>query len=162
MRDSYRAMLLAGAFALSGCASPMMGDAHGQRMGESPMGANTHEPMMMGMTPLVGCHGAHGDVEAWLANLRTDLYITPAQDSLWSAYAEAFRAHAGNMASMMGMHAGGDAAPPPLLDRLRHHDSMMSQHLASFQALRAAIERLYASFSAEQRAAAEALRCERP
>lgn len=166
MRHFYKTALLAGVLVLSGCASAAMGHPHRNGMGESQTERgheeeNDDEEPMMGMTPLVGCHGARGDVDTRLASLRTALQITAAQDGLWSAYAEAFRAHASHMgAGMMG--AGGEAAPPPIVDRLRHHETMMSQHLASFRALRAAIEALYASFGAEQRAAADAMRCERP
>jgi hypothetical protein len=119
-----------------------------------------HGPMG-GMTPLVGCRGVHDNVEAQLTSLRASLRITSAQEGAWSAYDAAFRAHAGHMGTGRGM--GGDgAAAIPVVERLRRHEAMMSQHLASFQALRAAIESLYESLSAEQKAAADALRCHRP
>lgn len=174
MRHFYKAALLGVALAVGGCASAAMTGPHDHGTDASPQARQERRhdmqgPMMsmqepMGMTPLVGCHGARGDVEARLANLRTDLQIAPAQASAWDAYAAAFRTHAGHMdAGMMGMMgASGDAPTPPVVERLRHHEAMMSQHFASFQSLRAAIEPLYASFSAEQRAEADALRCNRP
>jgi hypothetical protein len=115
------------------------------------------------MTPLVGCHGGRGDVEARLTSVRTALAVTPAQEGAWSAYAEAYRANAAHRgAGMMNMRAQENAAPPPIVERLRRHETMMSQHLASLQALRAAIESLYASLSDEQKATADGLRCEPP
>jgi hypothetical protein len=159
----YKTIVLAAALALSGCASASMAGSHQHGMSAGPMASGqAGHHRMMNMSPLVGCHGAHGDSEARLAGMRTALNITSGQEATWSAYAAAFRAHAARMGEgMMAMGAGEEAAAPPsVAERLRHHESMLSQHLASIQALRAAIEPLYAAFSAEQRAAADALRCE--
>lgn len=166
MRQTYKAMLAAAALAVSGCANASTADPHQHRMGPMADGQTDQPhmqcPMMMSMTPLVGCHGAPGDVEARLASMRAALQISPAQEGVWGAYAAAFGARAEGMGEgMMAMGASDEtAAPPTVAERLRRHEAMMSQHLASIQALRAAIEPLYASFSAEQRAAADALHCE--
>lgn len=161
MRAFYIASLLAVALTVSGCAG--MSGPHRHSMTGGPMAAGAEVPhgMMMGMmTPLIGCHGARGDVEARLASLRTVLHVTPAQEAAWGVYAGAYRGHAGHMgAGMMGTPEG---ARPALVERLRQQDAMMSYHLASFQALRAAIEPLYASFSDEQKMIADAMRCDRP
>ncbi|KAF0185284.1 MAG: hypothetical protein FD124_487 [Alphaproteobacteria bacterium] len=170
MNVSLRVVLLSAALALSGCASAAMGEQHRHGMNDGAMAAREAGdhgmqcPMMGMMTPLVGCHGARGDAEARLASLRATLRITSSQEGVWNAYADAYRANAAHMgAGMMRMEAGGEASPPPsVVDRLRHHEMMMSRHMASLQALRATIEPLYASFSAEQKTAADALRCERP
>lgn len=167
MRNSFKVALLATALAASGCASDLSSSPHRHGVDRADMasGEGSRDGMqgaMMGMTPLVGCHGARGDVDARLASVRAALQITPAQESAWGPYAAAFRAHAEHMgAGMMGMGAGA-AAQPPVVDRLRHHEAMMSQHMASFQALRGAIDTLYASLSAEQKAAADALHCGPP
>lgn len=95
-------------------------DGRGHGMCESQMEAGHEEDNdvgepIMGMTPLVGCHGAHGDVDMRLGSLRNAFQITPAQEGQWGAYAEAFRAHAGHMsAGMMGAGASGEAARPRL------------------------------------------------
>lgn len=162
-----KTVLLTAALGLSACAS--MGEAHRHGMGQGPTATqeageqDMQRPMMGMMTPLVGCHGAHGDAEARLASLRTALSITPSQAAAWHAYAEAYRANAARMSGMMSMMESRTqgSAPSSVPERLRHHETMMSQHLASLQALRAAIDTLYAALSDEQKAAADALRCER-
>jgi hypothetical protein len=174
----HKTALLAAAIALSGCVS-ISGGPHADPTSGGPMaggqdqhmhdpmaggqGHQMHGPMMM-MSPLVGCHGGHGDVEARLSEMHSTLHITPAQESAWAAYAEAYRAHSAHMGGMMAMMGAGHeaGAMPPLRERLRHHDEMMSRHLASFQALRAAIDGLYATLDAEQRRQADALQCNRP
>lgn len=167
MSSLFNATFLAAALTLSGCASMDMSAGsrgHGM-MGGSPAAdtgaSGGMSAMMMGMmTPLVGCPGAQGDVEARLATLHAALQITPAQEAVWAAYAAAYRAHASQTgADTMGMHANDAGPPASVVDRLRRHDEMMSQHLASFHALRSAIEPLYAALGSEQKALADGLHC---
>lgn len=162
----FKATLLATALGLSACAG--MAEAHRHEMGQGPVA--THEagehdmqcPMMSMMTPLIGCHGAQGDVDARLASIRTALAITPAQERAWNAYAEAYRAHAGQMAGMMGamQRRSEGVAPPSIPERFQRHNMMMAQHMRSMQPLRVAIEALYATLSDAQKANADTLRCE--
>ncbi|MGD9967503.1 MAG: Spy/CpxP family protein refolding chaperone [Hyphomonadaceae bacterium] len=162
-----KSLLLSVALGLGACAS--MGGAHHQAM--EARATTEHEgeeadhdmqcPMMGMMTPLIGCHGAAGDVDARLAGMRASLAITPAQESAWAAYADAYRAHAGRMQTMMsGMHERAEAAPISIPQRFQRHDAMMAQHMSVMQPLRAAIEALYATLSDEQRTNADALSCD--
>ena len=75
-------------------------------------------------------------------------------------YANAYRRHAASM----GMPPAAQQAPAndPVTERVRHHEMMMSAHLASLSGLRTAFEPLYQSFSAAQKATADALACGRP
>src|SRR6202023_4090886 len=63
-------------------------------------------------------------------------------------------------ASMEGMHKqmmqSGAAASLP--EKLEHHAKMAAGHLASLQAIKAALEPLYASFSDEQKKFADGLK----
>lgn len=167
MKFYFKSAMLTAALSLSACAS--MGETHRYGANQGPTAtqeARAHDmqcPMMGMMTPLVGCHGgARGDPDARLASLHTALAITPSQEAAWNIYAEAYRANAGRMSGMMSMMQGGrHSAPSQVPEQLRHHETMMSQHLASLQALRVAIATLYAALSDEQKAAADALHCER-
>ena len=70
----------------------------------------------------------------------------------WNKFADALLAAANSMAELMeGMHKqmmqSGAAASLP--EKLDHHAKMSAGHLASLQAIKAALEPLYASFSDE-------------
>jgi hypothetical protein len=117
--------------------------------------------MMMSMGPMVGCPGSTGSVDARLASLHSTLRITGAQEALWTTYADAYRQSASSM-GMGAMGSMGSMSAMPLPQRLQHHETMMSTHLTSLHDLRAALAPLYASLSAEQKATADAMACDRP
>src|SRR6202030_4756233 len=96
-----------------------------------------------------------------VAALRADLKITEAQMRACNKFADALHAAAKSMEeSMEGMHKqmmqSGAAASLP--EKLEHHAKMAAGHLASLQAIKAALEPLYASFSDEQKKFADALK----
>ncbi len=142
---------------LGGCASGGMGGQHA--------GMHGGHMMMMSMGPLVGCHGAGATPDAALASLHAALGVTAEQEALWATYAAAYTRHAGamKMDKMGAADAAGHQAHAvmPVPERLGMHEEMMSTHLASLHELRTALAPLYASLSAEQKAAADAMRCER-
>jgi hypothetical protein len=96
-----------------------------------------------------------------VAALKADLKITEAQMPAWNKFADALLAAAKSMEeSMEGMHKqmrqSGAAASLP--EKLEHHAKMAAGHLASLQAIKAALEPLYASFSDEQKKFADGLK----
>jgi hypothetical protein len=96
-----------------------------------------------------------------VAALKADLKITEAQMPAWNKFADALLAAAKSMEeSMEGMHkqmmqSGGTASLP---EKLEHHAKMAAGHLASLQAIKAALDPLYASFSDEQKKLADGLK----
>jgi LTXXQ motif family protein len=96
-----------------------------------------------------------------VAALKVDLKITEAQMPVWKKFADALLAAAKSTEeSMEGMHkqmmqSGGTANLP---QKLEHHAKMAAGHLASLQAIKAALEPLYASFSDEQKKFADGLK----
>jgi hypothetical protein len=113
-------------------------------------------PMMQGMRSgmMMGGPGQH--IEGRIAFLKTELGITPEQEEVWSAYADALRQAA---TSMQGMHdqmmSGG--MPSTMPERMQWHDQMMSSRLEALKALRAAAVPLYNALSPEQKQTADAL-----
>jgi len=96
-----------------------------------------------------------------VAALKADLKITEAQMPAWNKFADALLAAAKSTEeSMEGMHKqmmqSGAAASLP--EKLEHHAKMAAGHLASLQAIKAALEPLYGSFSDEQKKFADGLK----
>jgi hypothetical protein len=148
------------AFAASAQTTPMMG---GEMKGEDMMkgcdmmgGDMTRMTQMMSMMREKLSHA--GDR---VAALKADLKITEAQMPAWNKFADALLAAAKSMEeSMESMHkqmmqSGGKASLP---QKLEHHAKMAAGHLASLQAIKAALDPLYASFSDEQKKIADGLR----
>lgn len=156
------------------CAQQQGPQHGGMTMGMDPDGGGTMTMMMdrSGMTgqcatPMMGV-GRH--IEGRLAFLRTELKITPAQEPLWSAVAEAMRANAQRLAGTMPccseaqndgtMHRGGttaQGAAPSLPDRLDRQERLLAARLDALRSMKDAITPLYATFSVEQREAADHL-----
>ncbi len=161
MRITFTRAMAATALSLvmSACASAPGGAMAGHQPGMQHEGGMMHGgDMMMSMGPMVGCPGSTASVDARLASLHATLRITGTQEALWATYADAYR----RSASSMGMGAMGSMGAMPLPQRLQHHETMMSTHLTSLHDLRAALSPLYASLSAEQKAIADAMACDRP
>ena len=151
------ALSIAATIAFAECAAsaqttPMMGgEMKGcDMMGGDMMGGDTTRMMqMMSMMREKLSHA--GDR---VAALKADLKITEAQMPAWNKFADALLAAAKSMEeSMEGMHnqmmqSGGAASLP---QKLEHHAKMAAGHLASLQAIKAALDPLYASFSDEQK-----------
>jgi hypothetical protein len=156
---SIAATIAFASIAASAQTTPMMGgEMKGcDMMGGDMMGGDTTRMMqMMSMMREKLSHA--GDR---VAALRADLKITEAQMPAWNEFADALLAAAKSMEeSMEGMHkqmmqSGGTASLP---QKLEHHAKMAAGHLASLQAIKAALDPLYASFSDEQKKTADGLR----
>ena len=157
---SIAATIAFASIAASAQTTPMMG---GEMKGEDMMkggdmmgGDMTCMMQMMSMMREKLSHA--GDR---VAALKADLKITEAQMPAWNKFADALLAAAKSMEeSMKGMHnqtmqSGGAASLP---QKLEHHAKMAAGHLASLQAIKAALDPLYASFSDEQKKLADGLR----
>jgi LTXXQ motif family protein len=95
------------------------------------------------------------------ASLKTELKITEAQMPAWNKFADALLAVAKSMdESMDAMHKKmmEPGAVPSLPDKLQHHAKMAAVHLANLNAIKAALDPLYASFSDDQKKLADRLR----
>lgn len=95
-----------------------------------------------------------------VAALKTDLKITESQMPAWNKFADVLLASAKSMeASMDAMHKQMQSgAAPTLPEKLEHHAKMAAAHLANLQAIKAALDPLYASFSDEQKKLADGLK----
>jgi LTXXQ motif family protein len=95
-----------------------------------------------------------------IATAKTELKITDAQLPAWNKFADALLAAAKSMdEAMQGMdmkmmHAGAEGLPT----RLDGLAKMAAKDLASLQAIHAALDPLYASFSDEQKKLADDLK----
>jgi len=137
----------------------MMG--HGMMMG--------HHGMMCGMMGgMRGKRGGHlcgrmmAHVDGRLAFLKTELKITPEQESLWNDYAAAVKDNAKTigerctaMMGMMGMMGqdGGKAASLP--ERLDAQEQFMMARLDALRAVGKVLKPLYAALSDEQKQLAD-------
>ena len=158
---SIAATIAFAAFAASAQTTPMMG---GEMKGEDMMkGCDMMGGDMTRMTPhmMSMMHEKLSHAGDRVAALRADLKITEAQMPAWNKFADALLTAAKSMEkSMEGMHkqmiqSGGTASLP---QKLEHHAKMAAGHLASLQAIKAALDPLYASLSDEQKKIADGLR----
>jgi predicted lipid-binding transport protein (Tim44 family) len=136
----------------------MKGSAGGGMMGGADMGrmmAMMHGGMMdggmMGGMPL-------RHVEGRLAFLKTELKITPAQEPQWTKFSDTVRSTAKTaQAAMPAMMQGGGEQAPTASDRLGHYEKRLASRLETVRALKGAFDPLYATFSDEQKKAANEL-----
>jgi len=141
---SIAATIAFAAFAASAQTTPMMG---GEMKGEDMM---------------KGCDMMGGDMTR-MTQMMSMMHekLSHAGDRVAALKANALLAAATSMEeSMEGMHkqmmqSGGTASLP---QKLEHHTKMAAGHLASLQAIEAALDPLYASFSDEQKKIADGLR----
>jgi len=125
---------------MSGGQSPMTGEEMGRMASSGPMG-----PMAQMMSP--------EHVEGRIAFLRTELKVTPAQEPLWEAVAEAFREGARASEHMMQQRATAQT----LLSALEGRERALSARLESVRRLRAVVEPFYAALDETQKATADKL-----
>ncbi len=95
-------------------------------------------------------------IEGRIAFLRTELKITGAQESLWSAFAEALRANARAMSSTHAM-AGQGAASQALPQRIERQERALSGQLDALRQLKTALQPLYAALDDAQKQTADQL-----
>jgi hypothetical protein len=115
--------------------------------------------MMRDMMTMMSAHSGMmaSHVEGRIAALKTELKITETQAPQWQRFADALRGAAKSMEAMQGQMMKADA-PSPLSARLTRQEEMLSAHLASVKALKAAFDPLYASFGDEQKKVADGIR----
>jgi hypothetical protein len=129
----------AGSAAMPGC---MMSEAEN----DMPM-----MRMMMGQhgMPMMARH-----IEGRLAFLKTEMKITDAQLPLWNAFAQAMRDDGSTMQAtphpMMGMNMA-----ETLPDKLAARETRLSARLEALRKLKAAVDPLYATLTADQKKAAD-------
>jgi hypothetical protein len=140
--------------------APMMGD--GMKGGEMMKGGDmmggdmTHMMNMMSMMREKLAHA--GDR---VAALKGELKITEAQTPAWNKFSDVLLATAKSAEeSMDAMHNQmmQSGATMSLPEKLEHHAKMAAAHMTSLQAIKAALDPLYASFSDEQKKLADGLK----
>jgi LTXXQ motif family protein len=112
---------------------------------------------MMGQSGMGGMGMMTGHVEGRLAFLKTELKITDAQLPLWNAVADAIRANANTMSTMMSGGMMGNWQTGTLPDKLALREKMMTAHLDALRQFKAAVDPLYAALSPEQKKTADQL-----
>jgi LTXXQ motif family protein len=160
---SVAAVLAFAPLAASAQNAPMMGgDMKGGNMmgdgmkGEDMMGGGMeHMQHMMSMMHEKLSHA--GDR---IASLKTELKITEAQMPAWNKFSDTLLASGKDMeASMDAMHKQMQSGVMPTLpEKLDHHAKMAAAHITNLQAIKAALDPLYASFSDEQKKLADGLK----
>ncbi len=149
---------MGGMSGMSGMEMMEMGMGQGAMpQGQSPMGQpgmQMGSPMQgQGMSPSATYAAPIGRVEGRIAFLRAELKITDAQSAAWNTYADALRAGARRHNEMREHMAAMPASPSRASSIMELHERMLSARLESTKAARAALERLQAVLTEEQRAA---------
>ena len=167
---SVAAVLVFAPFAVSAQNAPMMG---GEMKGGNMMGGG-----MKGDDMMKGCDMMGGGMEHMqhmmsmmhekmshagdrIASLKTELKITESQMPAWTKFSDALLASAKSMEESMDMMHKRYAIRrdcSTLPEKLDHHAKMAAAHLTNLQAIKAALDPLYASFSDEQKKIADGLK----
>lgn len=140
--------------------------SQGMRAG-GMMGGNMSMPDMMRMMGTMRQSGGDGmggmetidHVEGRIAFLRTELKITDAQQSAWNAFADALRTNAktlGDMRSSM-MMSQQSAGSTGLVEKLTLQEKWLAARLEGTRVMKSALSNLVATFSDEQKKAADEL-----
>ncbi|MEQ1887657.1 MAG: Spy/CpxP family protein refolding chaperone [Alphaproteobacteria bacterium] len=124
-------------------------------MGQMPMmDGGMMMPMMGG--GMMGMMMTHTD--GYFAFLKTELAITAAQETVWSAFAGQLKEQIGQHSSAMPMMTPPpDAKPLTWIDRLTESETRMSTHLEAMKKIHPAAAALYEALSPEQKLKADAL-----
>ncbi len=89
-------------------------------------------------------------VENRLANLKSELKITPAQEAAWNAYVEQAKSQAESMrSSMTAMH---ERTPATLPERMELRNKIWKERQAQSEAMGLKLKELYAALTPEQKA----------
>jgi len=137
----------------------------GMMMGQGTMGGRGMMGMMNmmrgGMGPMMMGRGMGmiDHVEGRLAFLKTELKITEDQTPTWNAFADTLRANAkklGEVRSTM-MTRGSAAKPQTVTERLDLEERWLASRLEGTRATKAALVKLYAVLSTEQKETADDL-----
>lgn len=166
---SVVAVLALAPFTASAQNAPMMGD---EMKGGHMMGGDMKPDEMMKGGDMMGggmehmqhmmsmMHEKLSHAGDRVASLKTELKITDAQMPAWTKFSDALLASAKSMEdSMDAMHKRMQfGVPQTLPEKIDHHAKMAAEHLANLQAIKAALDPLYASFSDEQKKLADGLK----
>jgi LTXXQ motif family protein len=129
----------------------------GSMMGQGMMMG--HHGMMGGMRAMRGgyfCGKMTAHVDGRLAFLKTELKITPEQESLWNDYATAVKDNAKTIGERCtALMAQGDDKTPSLPDRLDAQEQFMMARLDALRAVGKTLKPLYAALSDEQKQLAD-------
>jgi len=126
-----------------------MGPGWGMGMGQ----------MMGGWGMMDGPDAMIDRIDGRLAFMKTELKITEAQSADWEALAKVVRStaeeHNSLMQGIMGSMQSGDFWELPLPDRLALQEAHLSTRLDQVKQVKAAVDKLYATLSDEQKKAAD-------
>ena len=125
------------------------GAGMGRGMGPGPMG---HGPMGRGMGPQ-GFGNPSAMADARSAYLKSELNITPAQESAWKAFADQAKQQAEAMHAWRTTVQGSAQATAP--ERLELRNQIMKKRQEQMEKGTAAFKELYAVLSPEQKALAD-------
>jgi LTXXQ motif family protein len=141
------------------------GGMMGQKSGGGMMGHGMMGHGMMGHGMMCGMRGKRGGsvcgrmtahVDGRLAFLKTELKITPEQESVWNDYAAAVKDNAKTIGERCtAMMAQGDDKTPGLPERLDAQEQFMTARLDALRAVAKALKPLYAALSDEQKQLAD-------
>jgi hypothetical protein len=139
---------------MKGC-DAMGGDMKGCVGGDMMGGGMENMERMMSMMHEKLSHA--GDR---IASLKTELKITEAQMPAWNKFSDVLIASAKSMEeSMDAMHKRMQSGVMLTLpEKLDHYAQMAAAHITNLQAIKAALDPLYASFSDEQKKLADGLK----
>lgn len=101
----------------------------------------------------MGQWGTGHRLEGRIASLKAELKISPRQEKLWGALADALRADAQTVPGEMM----ATAAAANLPERLAADEKLMGDRLSSLRRYKAAVDPLYAALSETQKKAADQL-----
>lgn len=90
-------------------------------------------------------------IDGQIAFLKAELKPTDAQTKEWDAFADALRAHAGQMAGMHKEMRDSDWSKLSPIERMEKHVALMETHLAAAKTMIEAEKPLYASLSDDQK-----------
>ena len=137
---------------------PGMGRGMGPGGGAGPMGNGPmgNGPMGRGMGQGMGPQGSFNPsamADARSAYFKSELKITPAQESAWKAFADQREQQVEAMLALRATVPGGAKATAP--ERLDLHSQIAKKRQEQMEKMTAAFKDLYALLTTEQRALAD-------
>jgi hypothetical protein len=123
--------------------------------GMGMMGGDHHGDMHARMMAMHGGHGGAQMGEQRLAQLKTELKLTAAQEPAWQAFSTKAKEQMAAMKDMQPQPPKADDAKLSAPERMDQHIAQMNKHLAGMQTMNAAVKDLYAALTPEQRSAAD-------
>lgn len=135
-------------------ASPVMAQTPAQDMTMPMKGMPAGQQGMMGGGMMAMMHQ---HPEGYFAFLKTEIGITDAQNTVWTAYTDQLRPLIKKHQDAMLMMHSSEAKPRTWIEQLTDHEAMMGEHLETMKKIRPAATALYAALTPEQKKKADAL-----